>query len=281
MLTETAISKNELPTTSASGFLICVVKNCAQKCKDTNAKQILEKFSTEKCYMSLEDMKKLRKKHITREISLEFIAELLPSQTKELANVLARAVMNSPWWNFFCGKKIGPERYSMVRWFHQRVVDYAVRYGRCWVILSSDKTRILGGVIWQSPFESGVKIGRMIKIGMASLPKIFGAITSITMLQIQDHLDKFENKLEPEPHWWIEIMGVEPDEQNQGFGSSVLQPIFREADRTRVKCVTCTPNERNIRFLERNGFELIDETLPPHNAPKVYFFIRNPKPINE
>jgi len=160
-----------------------------------------------------------------------------------------------------------------------RMIEYGVLYGRCWVILSEDKTKVQGGIMWQSPFDSGVTYTRMLKLGLAGLPKMFGALTAINLLHIQDHLDKCEHKICTEPHWWLEIVAVEPDQQNQGKGTQLMQPILRMADQGGIKCLTTTPNERNIRFLERSGFELVTESYPPHNAPKVYFMIRNPKTI--
>jgi MFS family permease len=50
------------------------------------------------------------------------------------------------------------------------------------------------------------------------------------------------------PHWYLWLLGVDPDRQGQGVGSALLAPILARADAEGLPCALETLTERNVWF---------------------------------
>ena len=79
-----------------------------------------------------------------------------------------------------------------------------------------------------------------------------------------------------EPHWYLAILGTEPDLQGRGVGSAVIQPVLDDCDRNEVPAYLESSKERNIAFYARHGFKVTGElTLP--EGPKIWPMWRDPR----
>ncbi|NES20531.1 MAG: GNAT family N-acetyltransferase [Symploca sp. SIO3E6] len=74
--------------------------------------------------------------------------------------------------------------------------------------------------------------------------------------QIQMH-----EKLSPEPHWYLGMLGVSPKCQGQGIGGMLLQPVLEKSDRTKMPCYLETTTPSAVRFYQRHGFEVVDQVM--------------------
>jgi GNAT superfamily N-acetyltransferase len=76
----------------------------------------------------------------------------------------------------------------------------------------------------------------------------------------------------PDPHWYLETMGVDPTVQRQGLGGRLLKPVLEIADRDQVDCYLETAEPRNADYYARHGFVVENPALqvvpsgPPHIA---------------
>ena len=62
---------------------------------------------------------------------------------------------------------------------------------------------------------------------------------------------------------YVMIVGVDPQYQGQGLGSTLLRALTEESDRTGVPLYLETETEDNLRMYEHLGFELLRETRLP------------------
>lgn len=62
-----------------------------------------------------------------------------------------------------------------------------------------------------------------------------------------------------EPHYYLELLGVEPTQQGLGFGSRLLQQLTGQADAEGVGCYLETTKPRNVPFYQRFGFQVTKE----------------------
>jgi len=68
------------------------------------------------------------------------------------------------------------------------------------------------------------------------------------------------DKLHPhEPHYYLEYLGVLPEQQGKALGSSILHHLIKKADGEHVGCYLENANPRNIPFYQRFGFQIIHE----------------------
>ena len=60
----------------------------------------------------------------------------------------------------------------------------------------------------------------------------------------------------PEPHWHLDVLGVDPGRRGQGIGSSLVHAITMRADADRVPAALLTRQPRNLPLYRRHGFRV-------------------------
>jgi ribosomal protein S18 acetylase RimI-like enzyme len=90
-------------------------------------------------------------------------------------------------------------------------------------------------------------------------------------IMIKHHLKNMKD-----PHYYLEVMGVEPTQQRKAIGTHLLQHGLRMCNEKGVPAYLETATEENVRFYQKNGFKVIEDfTLP--KGPKVWTMIYEPK----
>jgi ribosomal protein S18 acetylase RimI-like enzyme len=79
-----------------------------------------------------------------------------------------------------------------------------------------------------------------------------------------------------EPHWYLPLMGVDPSQQNKGFGSALLQHTLIQFDRENKLAYLESSNPRNISLYKRHGFELLG-TIQKGTSPSIAPMLRRPR----
>lgn len=79
-----------------------------------------------------------------------------------------------------------------------------------------------------------------------------------------------------EPHWYLSILGVEPNRQSKGYGSVLIQNILQECDRFQTPAYLESSNPRNVPFYQRHGFEVIG-TIQAGTSPTMFPMMRYPQ----
>jgi ribosomal protein S18 acetylase RimI-like enzyme len=81
-----------------------------------------------------------------------------------------------------------------------------------------------------------------------------------------------------EPHWYLAILGTEPEAQGRGVGSALLRPVLDDCDRNEVPAYLESSKESNIAFYGRHGFRVTGEmTLP--EGPTIWAMWRDPRSV--
>lgn len=74
--------------------------------------------------------------------------------------------------------------------------------------------------------------------------------------------DELKKKHAPVSHWYLFMLGIDPEAQGQGAGSSLLAAKFREAAQKEAESPAYyleIMNERNIPLYEKHGFHVCEE----------------------
>lgn len=79
-----------------------------------------------------------------------------------------------------------------------------------------------------------------------------------------------------EPHWYLALIGVEPTQQGQGYGSFLMQQVLKQCDRDRIPAYLESSNPNNIPFYQRHGFEVVG-TIQAGTSPSIFPMIRQPQ----
>jgi ribosomal protein S18 acetylase RimI-like enzyme len=88
--------------------------------------------------------------------------------------------------------------------------------------------------------------------------------------------EKLERGHPREPHYYLAILGTDPDRQGHGLGSTVLQGVLEQCDRDGVGAFLESSKESNIAFYARHGFRVTEE-VQLVRGPSMWKMWRDPR----
>ena len=72
-----------------------------------------------------------------------------------------------------------------------------------------------------------------------------------------------------EPHWYLWLLGVDPQRQGEGLGSLLLAEVLDRCDRDRVPAYLQATTPRSREMYLRHGFEDSGELRLPDDGPRL------------
>jgi GNAT superfamily N-acetyltransferase len=73
-----------------------------------------------------------------------------------------------------------------------------------------------------------------------------------------------------EPHWYLNLIGVEPSAQGHGGGSALLAHTLERCDAEGLPAYLDSNTERSIPLYQRHGFEVTEEVRLPRGGPPFW-----------
>ena len=161
------------------------------------------------------------------------------------------------------------ERSRSLRLFLRVPLQYGLRYGHV--------TESSGGMavaIWLPPGRE-ITAGGMIRCGMLTMPFRVGFRPLARFAGADGVMGKLHKKFVPEPHWYLLIVGVDPELQGRGLGSALVKEGLARADESNSPCYLDTSEERNLAFYQRQGFAVVGTALLGKGGPPGWAMRRN------
>jgi GNAT superfamily N-acetyltransferase len=125
--------------------------------------------------------------------------------------------------------------------------------------------------IWNPPGTFPLPLSANTKVGLTTT-RLVGFRTALCaqgLLYFATHHPK-------ERHWYLQMLGTEPESQSQGFGSAILAPVLHRCDTDGERVYLESSKQQNIPFYERHGFIVTQEVQVPR-GPVVWAMWRDPK----
>ena len=122
---------------------------------------------------------------------------------------------------------------------------------------------------WKLPPAQQLRLlPRMVRIfGARRLPMIMSGLTAIEKQHPDDR-----------PHWYLAVLGTDPEHQGRGIGSAVMQPVLERCDADGVPAYLESSKERNVPYYRRHGFEVTAEFELPEGPP-LWGMWREPRQV--
>jgi ribosomal protein S18 acetylase RimI-like enzyme len=79
-----------------------------------------------------------------------------------------------------------------------------------------------------------------------------------------------------EPHWYLPLIGIDPQHQGKGLGGALLDHALALSDRDGVPAYLESSNPRNIGLYERHGFERLGR-IQNGSSPTLVPMLRKPR----
>lgn len=77
------------------------------------------------------------------------------------------------------------------------------------------------------------------------------------------------------PHYYLSVLGTEPQQQGGGIGSALLGPVLDRCDAEGTAAYLECSKESNVAFYERHDFVVTDRVELP-GGPPLWFMWRDP-----
>jgi len=94
-------------------------------------------------------------------------------------------------------------------------------------------------------------------------------------------MQKFANRLEEKHkeiindiHWYLQLIGVEPEQQGKGFASGLIREMLKKIDEEALPCYLETELEENVPIYEHFGFQTLEEYDVPNTPLKMWLMLR-------
>ena len=194
------------------------------------------------------------------------IVPLDPSHAGVAAEALSRAFHDDPLQQYVfpdpeVRKKLSPVHF-------RPVIEYGLRFGRVWTTVGTPN----GAAVCLPPGSTNVTEERAAAAGLDKLPLHIGREAAGRFFSVLEFLDPFHTEDLPEPHWYVMIVGVEPDAQGQGLGRKILGPMLESARQTRHPCYLETAQPANVPFYQKLGFKLVRSLTEPGSGLDLWTF---------
>ena len=121
----------------------------------------------------------------------------------------------------------------------------------------------------------------MVKSGFA-LPRFVMGLPAqdrSQMMAVLRQLEKRKKALMPDPHWYLAAIGVDPERQGEGLGSTLVKAGIRRADEANTSVYLETETEGNVGFYQHLGFEVLEQATAVGLDLPVWLMLRPPRPV--
>jgi GNAT superfamily N-acetyltransferase len=132
--------------------------------------------------------------------------------------------------------------------------------------------RLIGGALWMPPGTWHLRVPEQLRL----VPAMIGAVGR-NLPRLFRLLNAMESKHPHDPHFYLPVVGVEPQWQGKGFGGALMRPILERCDEQKVPAYLEATSVRSRALYERNGFEVVEEMRAAKTAPPLWRMWREPK----
>jgi GNAT superfamily N-acetyltransferase len=196
---------------------------------------------------------------------------LQPDQIEQAAGMLARAFQEDVLSHFLFPNAQRREQH-MPAMFAQFLRD-GLRDGEVLTL-----GPILAVAIWIAPqtaSEPEPGMAESAKTDWVNAMKAWTADEKERFERFVGHVDAVHARLMPDPHAYLSVIGVEPAHQGRGLGSVLMAPNLARFRAAGIPCYLDTGMIRNVRFYERHGFRVLEESDLPDSALHIWAMRRD------
>jgi len=151
------------------------------------------------------------------------------------------------------------ERHAVAVTFGFIALSVCLKYGEAY----ASSAKMEGVAAWLPPGKAPFRGWQIIRSVPLSVLFRFGRQGASRMQAYGRYIDNMHRKLVPYPHWYLQIIGVDPAYQGQGFSSRLVRPMLERIDRERMPCFLETNTDKNVAIYRRFGFGVVSEDKIP------------------
>ncbi len=164
------------------------------------------------------------------------------------------------------------EGQAIAETFSLIAISVCLKYG----VVYASSEKLEGVSAWLPPGRAPFGGWQLIRSVPLSVLLRFGRQGAGRMQAYSRYMDNLHRKLVPYPHWYLQLLGVDPRYQGQGFSSRLVRPVLECIDRENLPCFVDTNTEKNVAIYERFGFKVISAEKVPQTEITCFAMLKNP-----
>ncbi len=147
-----------------------------------------------------------------------------------------------------------------------------LRYGEVYIT----SLKLEGAAVWTPSENYPVSFWRLLRT--VPLKHILGMSQSgAASMQSVDHfINNIHKRLVPDRHYYLEVIGVDPAYQKQGFSSKLIKPMLHRLDQQGMACFLETQDLQDVAIYQHFGFVTIDQSAIPGTPLTSWAMLRKP-----
>lgn len=190
-----------------------------------------------------------------------------PRDVPAVARSLARAFADDPVFAFLLRGMSDGERARRAEPFFAAEAGISVRTAAAWT--TADGT---AAALWGPPGHGRMGLGEAARLGwpllLASRGRVVPRVAALAPI---------ERARPREAHWYLAVLGTDPDHQGTGRGRAVVGPVLRRCDEDGLPAYLESSKEANVPYYERLGFRIREELRIGRGGPTVWTMWREPR----
>jgi GNAT superfamily N-acetyltransferase len=180
-----------------------------------------------------------------------------------LAEMLARAFYDDPvtcWFYPDDGRRMRhARRFFAIR--QRQLADQQLIY---------TTPELSGAALWAGPGRWREDLRQSLML-VPMLPVLLPRIVRSTQA-----VREIERRHPVRPHYYLSVLGTEPQQQGGGIGSALLGPVLQRCDADGVGAYLESSKESNVGFYARHGFAVTERIELP-DGPALWLMWREPR----
>jgi len=185
------------------------------------------------------------------------LVQLNKSHAKPASEILARAFHDYPIVPYFFPDETERDRISP--YFFQVAIDYCLKYGEVYAISEN----LEGIAAWLHSDYFPMTFWRLVRSVPLSVLFRFGSQGGARMRHLGEFIDATHMRLAPFEHSFLQMIGVAPQFQGNGYAGKLLRPMLARIDREGLPCYLDTNSEQRVFLYQHFGFKVMEKATIP------------------
>jgi len=142
------------------------------------------------------------------------------------------------------------------------------------IYLRHDETYVhgdcAGAALWAPPGAWKLRTADILR----SAPRLIPVMRTklVRGLRVMTYVERHHPT---DPHFYLAVLGTDPEHQNRGIGSVLLRSMTERCDREGLPAYLEASSEDSKRLYERHGFRVTKELPLPPDGPPVWLMWRD------